>query len=174
MSYYLAPFTFVFSISRIDVDVGTVDVDCMALYTAIKLAQASEEGIVYERIARGSGLESLGQGVAQGITVKLLGLWQLYFKPGNYIARVAGGNLVGGPENDPIAYTPGVQILLILSAASTVVVSGGSSLTPDERTKLMSLNTADVRTGLEVVNRGVQRSSLLIPHTEDLSPPAPP
>jgi hypothetical protein len=68
-----------------------------------------------------------------------LGAWQLRFPAGNYIARVAGGNLVGGPGGDPIAYTPGVQALLIQSAASTIVTTGGSALTAQESAKLMSL-----------------------------------
>jgi hypothetical protein len=62
-----------------------------------------------------------------------LGNWQLLFAPGNYVARVAGGNLVGGPAGDPIAYTAGVQTLLIQSAASTVVsADGGSTVTPQQ------------------------------------------
>jgi len=142
MSVYVAPFTFDFATSRIDVDVGAVDIDCGALYTASKLAQASTEGIIYERIASGSGLVTLGPGVQVGLTVELLGAWQLRFPAGNYIARVAGGNLVGGPGGDPIAYTAGVQTLLIQSAASTVVTTGGSALTPVESAKLFSLPSA--------------------------------
>lgn len=126
MAVYITPFTFDFGASKIDVNAGVVDVDCGALYQACKLAQATEEGIIYERIASGSGLVSLGPGVQVGLTVELLGAWQLRFPAGNYIARVAGGNLVGGPGGDPIAYTAGVQALLIQSAASTVVTAGGS------------------------------------------------
>jgi hypothetical protein len=127
MAFYTAPFTFNFDTSFIDVDAGTVDIDCGALYTACKLAQASIEGITYERIASGSGLVTLGVGVQVGLTVEFLGSWQLRFPSGNYIARVAGGNLVGGPSGDPIAYTAGVQTLLIQSAASTVVTAGAGS-----------------------------------------------
>lgn len=168
MPFISAPYTFDFASSIIDVDSGISDVDCVDLYLACKLAQASEEGIIHERIAAGSGLVGLGGGVAVGLTVALLGDWQLRFASGNYVARVAGGNLVGGPGGDPIAYSPGVQTLLIQSAASTVVATGGSALTPAESAKLMSLNTASLQGGLEVVNRGVQRASLLIPHTEPL------
>lgn len=125
-SFYAAPFTFDFAADRIDVDAGTDDVDVGDLYTAIKQAQASAEGVIYGRIASGSGLVALGPGVQVGLTVELLGAWQLRFPAGNYIARVAGGNLVGGPGGDPIAYTAGVQTLLIQSAASTVVTAGGS------------------------------------------------
>lgn len=126
MSYYIDPFTFDFGAARIAVDVGTADVDCGFLYDAIKLAQASEEGIIHDRIAAGSGLNPLGPGVQVGLTVELLGAWQLRFAEGNYVARVAGGNLIGGPAGDPIAYSAGVQTLLIQSAASTVVTAGGS------------------------------------------------
>jgi hypothetical protein len=126
MSFYLAPFTFDFGASLIQLDNGVSDVDCSALYAACKLAQASEEGIVYERIAAGSGLDALGPGVQVGLTVTLLGAWQLRFSPGSYVARVAGGNLIGGPGGDPIAYSAGVQTLLIQSAASTVVTASGS------------------------------------------------
>lgn len=126
MAYYVAPFTFDFVTSRIDVDVGVDDVDCITLYSAIKAAQASEEGIIYDRIGQGSGLSELGPGVQVGLTVEVLGSWQLRFPAGNYIARIAGGNFIGGPGGDPIAYTAGVQTLLIQSAASTVVTAGGS------------------------------------------------
>jgi hypothetical protein len=126
MAYYAAPFTFDFVTSRIDVDVGVADVDCATLYAAVKAAQASEEGIIYDRIGRGSGLNNLGPGVQVGLTVEVLGAWQLRFPSGDYVARIAGGNFIGGPGGDPIAYTAGVQTLLIQSAASTVVTSGGS------------------------------------------------
>ena len=130
MSFTTGSYTFNFSSSIIDVAEGVSDVDCADLYLACKLSQASEEGVIYERIAAGSGLVSLGPGVEVGLTVELLGAWQLRFAPGNYVARVAGGNLVGGPGGDPIAYSAGVQTLLIQSAASTVVTAdGGAGIT---------------------------------------------
>jgi hypothetical protein len=137
MSYYVAPFTFQFGTTLIEVDSGVTDVDCSALYDAIKLAQASEEGIIYDRIGSGTGLNTLGPGVQTGLTVELLGNWQLKFPTGNYIARVAGGNLIGGPSDDPIAYSAGVQALLIQSANSTVVATGGSALTTQEHDLLV-------------------------------------
>ncbi len=137
MSYYVAPFTFQFGTTLIEVDSGVTDVDCSALYDAIKLAQASEEGIIYDRIGSGTGLNTLGPGVQTGLTVELLGNWQLKFPTGNYIARVAGGNLIGGPSDDPIAYSAGVQALLIQSANSTVVATGGSALTSQEHDLLV-------------------------------------
>jgi len=126
MSYYVAPFTFNFGTSLIEIDAGVVDIDCNVLYDAIKLAQWSEEGIIYDRIGKGSGLNDLGPGVQVGITVELLGSWQLKFPAGNYVARIGGGNLIGGPGGDPIAYSAGVQALLIQSANATVVTATGS------------------------------------------------
>lgn len=126
---------FNFDIKHIEVDDGIIAVDCSNLYTAIKLAQMCEEGIIYDPIGKGSGLNDLGGGVKVGLTVELLGDWQLHFASGNYIAKVSGGNLIGGPGGDPIAYSAGVQTLLIQSAASTVVSSsggGGDAPTVDE------------------------------------------
>jgi len=125
MSVYLEPFTFNFQTNLIGIDAGVTDVDCSVLYDAVKLAQMSEEGIIYDRIAKGTGLDQLGPGVQVGLTVELLGTWQLGFAAGNYIARVAGGNLIGGPGGDPIAYSAGVQALLIQSANATVVTTSG-------------------------------------------------
>jgi hypothetical protein len=125
VSYYVAPFTFDFTASSINVDSGFVTVSCIDLYDAIKEAQASQEGIIYDKIATGSGLQDLGGGILVGITVELLANWQLNFPAGSYIAKVSGGNLVGGPGDDPIAYSAGVQTLLIQSAASTVVNLSG-------------------------------------------------
>ena len=151
MSYYVAPFTFNFQTDQINIDSGAVDIDCLGLYDSCKLAQASEEGIIYNRIATGSGLASLGPGVQVGLTVELLGSWQLRFPAGNYIARIAGGNLVGGPGGDPIAYTAGVQTLLIQAAASTVVTTGGSALTPAESAQLMSLDLEPIQKNTDLI-----------------------
>ena len=154
MTYYVSPFTFDFAASKIDVDVGSVDIDCILFYSAIKSAQASREGILYDVIAQGSGLSVLGPGVQVGLTVQLLGSWQLRFPSGNYIARVAGGNLIGGPSGDPIAYTAGVQTLLIQSAASTVVTEGGSVPTAEQNAAavLTAAQTAPIHADVRKVN----------------------
>lgn len=143
MEYYTAPFRFDFGTSLIEIDGGTADVDCGDLYDAIKSAQASEPGIIFNRIAIGSGLNSLGLGVQVGLTVELLGAWQVRFASGNYVARIAGGNLIGGPGGDPVAYTAGVQTLLIQSAASTVVTAGGSVPTASQVAAAVRSNLED-------------------------------
>ena len=137
MAYVAGPFSFDFDAAIVNIDGGVFDVDCQVLYAAIKLAQASEEGIQYDRIGSGSGLNTLGPGVQVGITVELLGAWQLRFAEGNYVARVAGGNLIGGPGGDPIAYSAGVQTLLIQSAASTVVTEGGAGVSAQDKADII-------------------------------------
>ena len=110
--------------------------DVQDLIDAIRDEEDSERGVIYPQIASASGKESLGGGVVVGITVELLNDWQLKFWSGNYIAKISGGNLVGGLAGDPVAYSAGVQVLLIQSAASTVVNVGGSALLAEESEKL--------------------------------------
>ena len=124
MAFYSAPFTFDFAESLIAVDAGASHVDCIALYEAIKRAQASEVGIAFPRIAAGSGLTQIAPGVRTGLTVFLLGGWRLKFPPGDYVATIDGGNLLGGPNGDPLAPSPGVTIVLVQSASATLIDVG--------------------------------------------------
>ena len=118
---------------------------CQDLLNAIRTEEASATGIWYEQIATASGKEDLGSGVNVGMTVALIEPWQVKFWAGNYIAKVAGGNLVGGLGGDPIAYSAGVQVLLVQSAASTIVTqSTGSGLSAEEHDALMAVPAATV------------------------------
>ena len=116
---------------------------CQELINAIRDEEASATGIRYPQIATASGKEDLGSGVTVGMTINLISPWQIKFWSGNYIAKVAGGNLVGGLDGDPIAYSAGVQVLLVQSAASTIVTqSTGSGLSTEEHDRLMAIPTA--------------------------------
>ena len=121
--------------------VAQTTVDCQDLYNSIAQEQASAIGICFPAIAAATGKQSLGGSVSVGLTVQLLGTWQLKFQTGNYVATIAGGNLVGGLANDPVAYSAGVQVLIIQSAASTIVATtgGGTSLTQQQVRDAMSL-----------------------------------
>ncbi len=141
-------YTFDFNASLINVVNPQTAVDCQDLINSIRAEEASANGIVFPQIASASGKESLGSGVAVGITVELLGNWQLNFWQGAYVAKVAGGNLVGGLAGDPVAYTSGVQVLLIQSAASTVVDTGSTIPTAQDNANAL-LDYADgVENGL--------------------------
>lgn len=116
---------------------------CQELLNAIRTEEASATGIWHPQIATASGKEDLGSGVNVGMTVNLISPWQVKFWAGNYIAKIAGGNLVGGLAGDPVAYSAGVQVLLVQSAASTIVtLSTGSGLSVEQNDKLMSIPTA--------------------------------
>lgn len=132
-------YVFDFQNTLIEITSPQADVDIQELIDEIRTVEASAQGIAYPRIANAAGKESLGAGVEVGITVELLNGWQLHFWSGSYTATIAGGNLVGGPAGDPIAYTAGVQVVLIQSAAATIVSTGGSSLTQEEHDKLFSI-----------------------------------
>ena len=109
---------------------------CQVLIDAIRTEEASDSGIGYPQIATASGKEILDSGVSVGITVNLIEPWQLKFWSGDviggYIAKISGGNLVGGIGGDAVAYSAGVQVLLVQSAASTIVTEGGSIPTASE------------------------------------------
>lgn len=115
-----------------------VDVLVQDLYNFLKETEQSLPGMNYSTICDATGKDELDDSVATGITMTLFSPWQLRFWDGNYIATVKGGNLVGGLGGDPIAYTPNVQVFIIQSAASTIVVTGGSALTQTEHDKLMT------------------------------------
>lgn len=130
-------YVFDFYTQIIDITSPQVDVVVQDLLNEIRDAEYSELGMSFPKIANATGKDDLGGGVVTGITLTLEPNWQLRFWPGNYTASITGGNLVGGNAGNPIAYTAGVQIRLVQSAASTLV-TGGSALTTDEHNKLMT------------------------------------
>jgi len=133
-------YSFDFDNTLIHITSPTTEITVQELIDEIRTAEASSTGIEHSKIADASGKESLGGGVAVGITVELLGNWQIKFWEGNYIAKVSGGNLVGGPGGDPVAYSAGVQTLLIQSAAGTVTtISTGSGLSAEQDQKLTAI-----------------------------------
>jgi hypothetical protein len=109
---------------KINVASPQTDVLVQDLLDYLREQEATATGIVAPQIARAAGKDSLGGAVATGITLELLDNWQLRFWSGDYTATIAGGNLIGGISGDPVAYTAGVQVVIIQSAASTIVVSG--------------------------------------------------
>lgn len=165
MSFYCEPFTFDFDAKRIHVDVGAVSLDCDRLYEAIKQAQASEAGVIHPPIATGTGRNMLGPGVRTALTLELLPPWQLSFSPGAYSVTISGGNLIGGSNSDPLADCPGVTIVLIQSAAATIVTGGGSAPATDIANAVWraSLNEqTDANTAGEALRR-IRDGTALIP-----------
>jgi hypothetical protein len=120
----------------IDITAPQTDVDIQELVNVIRDAEDNFIGMAYPKICEASGKDDLGGGIITGITLYLYPDWQLRFWAGNYTARITGGNLVGGPGDDPVAYTAGVQVVLVQSASSTIVNAAG--LTQEQHDKLMT------------------------------------
>jgi hypothetical protein len=107
------------------------DVLIQDLIDFIRTEEPSVEGITYGSVATAVGKNQLSPVASTGITLTLLDNWQLKFWSGSYTATISGGNLLGGPGDDPVAYTAGVQVVIIQSAASTLVVTGSGVLPGD-------------------------------------------
>ena len=120
----------------IDVTSPQVDVEVQDLINATRNAEQDGIGMAYPKIADASGKEHLGGGIYTGITMYLYPNWQIRFWEGNYTARILNGNLTGGPGGEPFVYVPGVAIILVQSASSTIVNAGG--LTQEEHDKIMT------------------------------------
>lgn len=149
------------------------DLNIQDLLNDIRQAEQSEVGILYPQIATASGKETLGGGVSIGMTLNLIN-WQLKFPDApdmGYTVRIYGGNLVGGVNGNTIAYSDGVQVLIVQSAASTIVTqSSGSGLSAEQDTLLRqavnyatsaSLNSANAMTEAKL-SRKMQTNKAVI------------
>lgn len=115
-----------FPASRILVSSDQTELDVGALYAAIKDAQDSETGVMYGPIAAGAGRFDLGGGRTSGLVVRLNAPWQVEFL-GTGQRAVDGGTLVGGAGGQPVASTPGTQVLLNRPADAFGVATSGSA-----------------------------------------------
>lgn len=107
------------------------------LINSIRAQEAGEQGITYDQIADATGKNDLGGGVETGITVALRSTWKLDFAAGSYQAAVTGGNLADALAR--INNTGSPQVLVLASAAATLVETGTSGLTAGESATLMSI-----------------------------------
>jgi hypothetical protein len=121
----------------IDITAPQTEVMAQNLANEIRNAEDNFTGMAYGHIADMTGKEDLGGGVITGITIELIPDWQIRFWEGTYTAYIRGGNILGGLGDNPIAYTPGVQVIIVQSASSTLVYGSGG-LTQSEHDKLMT------------------------------------
>lgn len=99
------------------------------LVNAIRDEEASERGIAYDQILDASGKETLKTGVTTGITAALRSTWAISFATGSYQATIDGGNLADAL--DRVVNTGSPQVLVLASAASTIVGSGSAEAVAD-------------------------------------------
>lgn len=121
-----------FSAKLIHITSPQTAVLCQDLINDIRTAEADWIGITHDKIAIASGKDTLASGVTTAITINLQSTWQLDFYAGNYTATIGGGNLVNA-LGDVVAYVVGgPQVELTLSAAATIVNTGGTSPTANQ------------------------------------------
>jgi hypothetical protein len=130
-------YSFNYHTQIIDITAPQVTVQAQELMNQIRQAEFDNIGLAYPKIADATGKEDLGGGVVTGITIYLYPNWQIRFWEGTYTAKFEGGNLLGGLNDEPFAYVPGVQIIVVQSASSTLVYGTGG-LTLEEHNKLMT------------------------------------
>ena len=104
------------------------------ILNAIREEEASERGIAYDQIADATGKADLGGGVQTGITLALRSTWKLEFAAGAYQATITGGNLADALAR--VHNTGSPQVLVLASAAATLVETGTSGLTAEESAQL--------------------------------------
>lgn len=121
------------------------------LLNAIRAEEASARGITYSKIADASGKAALGGGVVTGITLALLSTWKVDFAAGAYQATIDGGNLADALNR--VNNTGSPQVLVLSSAAATLVETGTSGLTAGESALLAGI--ADVPTAAENADAAV-------------------
>ncbi len=129
---------FDFDDQRIDVDATLNSMLVTDLYTAIKLAQASTEGISYPVIADGSGRNVLGAGVETYLTVTLKDNWEVLTLKATGKFEVFGGNLIRDDQGNPFRDNALITYISFMSQAgiATQVETGVSGLTPAESDQL--------------------------------------
>lgn len=133
---------FDFEDQRIDIDATVNNVLVTHLWTAIKEAQGSVEGVAYNRIASGSGKNTLGTGVETFLTVTLLDNWEVNTLKASGKFEVSGGNLIREDNADPFRDNPLITYIAFLSQAgiATQIETGVSGLTESESLQLSKLD----------------------------------
>jgi hypothetical protein len=129
------------------------------LINAIRDEEASERGIVEPQIADATGKASLGGAVATGITVALRDAWVVEFAAGAYQATVTGGNLADAL--DRVHNTGSPQVLMLASAAATLIETGVSGLTSEESAQLASVAGVPAAVAQRVVEGGLTLEQVL-------------
>jgi len=109
-----------------------VEVTVQELLNAIRVFEASVQGIDEDQIASAAGKEDLGGGTKVGITLTLLNGWRVKFEdragPDWIVCNISGGNLVSVDSDNvsqfPIAPAPYVTATLTASASATLQEQG--------------------------------------------------
>jgi hypothetical protein len=132
-----------------EIHVGSAISDLLVqdLLNACRAAEGSSQGLAFGQIARASGKEILGTGVAVGITLELLGTWRIFSTKNSGVFTVLGGNAVKSDGSSPFRPNNQITYVNVLSAASTIVTTGGggggSDFTSNDRAALLEIHSGE-------------------------------
>jgi len=159
-------FSFNFGTEVVSIDALTEKLDADSLQEASREAESSEEGIASPPIVATSGKVTLDAESETGLNVVFQNTWLILTLKTSGLFTVSGGNVVSDLTGVEIfAPNPTVDTQNNTSQAGVRVLSGGSG---DLATVLEQLDI--IKANQEIINEGVQLSSLIIPHTTDLTP----
>lgn len=153
-------FAFDFDTEVICTDASTSKLDADSLHEAAREAETSEMGIVFPQIIATSGKVTLDDESETGLNVVMQNNWLICTDKTSGLFTVSGGNVVSDISGVEIfAPNPTVDTQNNTSQAGVRVLAGNGS---------GDCNFTEIMEALDVINKGVQNSSLLIPHQEDL------
>jgi len=154
-------FTYDFEGEVISIDALTEKLDADSLQEASREVEASEEGIAFPQIINTSGKVTLDAESETGLNVILKNNWKILTLKTSGLFTVSGGNVVSDINGVAIfAANPVVDAQNNTSQAGVRVLSGNGSGDCD---------FTEIMAALDIINKGVQNSSLIIPHTVDLA-----
>lgn len=157
-------FSFDFGTEVVSVDALTEKLDADSLQEAAREAESSEEGIASPPIVATSGKVTLDSESETGLNVVLQETWLILSLKVSGLFTVSGGNVVSDLTGVEIfAPNPTVDTQNNTSQAGVRVFAGGGC----DLTEVLEKLTA-ITDNQEIINEGVQLSSLIIPHTTDL------
>lgn len=136
-----------------------------SLINAIRDEEASERGICYDQIADATGKNDLGGGVQTGITLALRSTWKIEFAAGAYQASISGGNLADALAR--VYNTGSPQVLVLASAAATLIETGTSGLTAEESAQLAAAAAGGGVTPTDIWTHASRTLTGITPPTAD-------
>jgi hypothetical protein len=117
---------------EVQIDAAYTDLTVQESYDAIREAEATEIGMAYPILAKGSGKETLSPEVSTGITVQFLDNVFLRSKKTDGLFRFYGGNGIKENGDAPFVDNHDITQINITQAAGVIIsTSGGGSSAVD-------------------------------------------
>jgi hypothetical protein len=121
-------------------DASQDDISVEELYTAIKRAQGSVQGVPHPEIATASGLDELSDGVQTFITVRIFREWEIRSLKTSGKVTTQGGNIIKDNRKDPFFDDGSIFYVAFFSQAGVkTTVATGSGVTEQDKQDIKNL-----------------------------------